>query len=293
MDIRVPSYYPEFECIADGCRHSCCIGWEIDIDEDTAEYYSEIDGDMGARLRESIGCEDGCHYFKTGEGDRCPFLNERGLCDIITELGEESLCQICADHPRFRNSLSDLTEVGLGMCCEEAARLMLTYEEPFSLLSCDGGECALTPFEEELLCERQRILDILTDRSMPVEERIGRLSVTEADAGDLIPFYRSLERLDGVWDGYLDRYDPKKENITENSREQLLCYFVYRYLAQSREREDIAAYLRFALLSYRIIIGVCEDSTEGLVEAARAYSSEIEYSTENVEEILNKLTLIE
>ena len=32
MQIIVPDYYKEFSCIADHCRHSCCIGWEIDID---------------------------------------------------------------------------------------------------------------------------------------------------------------------------------------------------------------------------------------------------------------------
>ena len=30
MTVTVPSYYKDFKCIADKCRHSCCIGWEID-----------------------------------------------------------------------------------------------------------------------------------------------------------------------------------------------------------------------------------------------------------------------
>ena len=34
MRIIAPDYYREFHCIADKCRHSCCIGWEIDIDAD-------------------------------------------------------------------------------------------------------------------------------------------------------------------------------------------------------------------------------------------------------------------
>ena len=36
MILRVPFYYKEFHCIADACKDSCCIGWEIDIDEETA-----------------------------------------------------------------------------------------------------------------------------------------------------------------------------------------------------------------------------------------------------------------
>ena len=32
-----PDYYSAFRCIAGACKHSCCIGWEIDIDEESLE----------------------------------------------------------------------------------------------------------------------------------------------------------------------------------------------------------------------------------------------------------------
>ena len=32
----VPVYYEKFHCLADHCRRSCCIGWELDLDDDTA-----------------------------------------------------------------------------------------------------------------------------------------------------------------------------------------------------------------------------------------------------------------
>ena len=37
MKIYVPDYYSEFSCIADKCSDNCCIGWEIDIDENSLE----------------------------------------------------------------------------------------------------------------------------------------------------------------------------------------------------------------------------------------------------------------
>ena len=106
MKVVVPSYYGKFKCIASACRHSCCVGWEIDVDEDTLEYYKSVGGRLGDRLRENIS-EEGCPHFVTGEDERCPFLNSDNLCDIICELGEESLCQICSDHPRYRSFFSD------------------------------------------------------------------------------------------------------------------------------------------------------------------------------------------
>ena len=41
MDVY-PNYYDKFKCIANRCKHSCCIGWEIDIDEDTMELADKI-----------------------------------------------------------------------------------------------------------------------------------------------------------------------------------------------------------------------------------------------------------
>ena len=47
MKTIVPNYYKNFRCIADKCRHSCCVGWEIDVDDATMEKYKLIEGDMG------------------------------------------------------------------------------------------------------------------------------------------------------------------------------------------------------------------------------------------------------
>ena len=57
MNVIVPDYYKDFECIADRCRHSCCKGWEIDIDDVTLSHYESIKGDFGKRLKENISFE--------------------------------------------------------------------------------------------------------------------------------------------------------------------------------------------------------------------------------------------
>ena len=118
MIFRVPFYYNTFKCIADKCSDNCCIGWEIEIDSDTAEYYKSVGGAFGKRLSENIS-EENSFILK---GERCPFLNEKNLCDIIINCGEEHLCQICRDHPRYFEWFADKKEGGIGLCCEEAAR---------------------------------------------------------------------------------------------------------------------------------------------------------------------------
>ena len=54
MKIYVPDYYKDFRCLAGDCKHSCCIGWEIDIDEDTLDYYKSVEGEFGERLKNNI-----------------------------------------------------------------------------------------------------------------------------------------------------------------------------------------------------------------------------------------------
>ena len=52
MESFVPDYYSKFRCTAERCEHNCCIGWEIDIDEDSLSGYRQVKGEMGERLRD-------------------------------------------------------------------------------------------------------------------------------------------------------------------------------------------------------------------------------------------------
>jgi lysine-N-methylase len=50
----LPAFYDEFFCIAGECKHSCCMGWEIDIDDVTAAKYLKEKSPFGEKLRENI-----------------------------------------------------------------------------------------------------------------------------------------------------------------------------------------------------------------------------------------------
>ena len=59
MKLRVPFYYDQFYCITSECKDNCCVGgWEIDIDEETYEYYQQMTGKIGEKLRSSIRSEE-------------------------------------------------------------------------------------------------------------------------------------------------------------------------------------------------------------------------------------------
>lgn len=267
MKIIKPNYYQNFQCIAEQCRHNCCIGWEIDIDEDTLSYYQALGGEMGARLKKEIATDSTPHFILSAH-ERCPFLNDGNLCDIITELGEESLCQICSDHPRFRNHHRRCTELGLGLCCEAAGRLILTQKEP-------------TRFNGYSFLYKKKLLRQLQNRKRPLEERLQRLSAV--NPAEYTAVFRSLERLDPRWDGYLDQISSECSipHGWEPAFEQLAVYFIYRHLLPEQRRERCA----LAVLSVRVLASLfrqTEQTAESLVELARLYSAEIEYSDENL-----------
>ena len=97
MQIRVPEYYEKFKCIADRCKDSCCIGWEIDVDAVAEEKYRALDTELGREIVEKT--KQG--FFPLEENGRCAFLDCRGLCRIISTVGEGYLCDICREHPRY------------------------------------------------------------------------------------------------------------------------------------------------------------------------------------------------
>lgn len=134
MILRTPGYYKKFKCTASKCRDNCCLGgWLIELDEDTVRYYRGLEGEFGKALCESLMTDDdGDTCFRLVEG-RCPHLDESGLCRVLGEIGEEHMGVVCREFPRYTNIFGGVTEKGIGLACEEAARLILTNQEAFYL----------------------------------------------------------------------------------------------------------------------------------------------------------------
>lgn len=299
----VSDYYPSFRCTADRCRHSCCTAdWEIDIDADTYRLYSTVEGDLGRRLRDGIDHAAAPPHFRFTADKRCPLLNENGLCDLITALGEGALCQICRDHPRFRNFFSDRVEVGVGLCCEEACRLVLENTDTVRLITIDddGGTEALTEEEAAFLTWRDEIFTVLQDRSKPFWERAAALSVTQRmpkiplSPPQTIDFYRSLERLDPEWDRYLDRRAAREgsrhnSDVPDTAWEQLAVYLVLRHTADGLDDGRLRERLTFCLHATSFIYDMCialNADFDEMQNICRLYSGEIEYSDDNMEALL-------
>ena len=304
MKLIAPERYRDFVCIAGACRHSCCAGWEIDIDPDSLRLFQQMPGAIGERLRQNIETDGETACFRLqGKEERCPFLNSEGLCDLILEAGEDSLCQICADHPRFRNFYEDRTEIGLGLCCEAAGRLLLGDTQPMKLtiLEDDGLTEENTSEEEELLCLRDGLFRLVQNRALSMEERAEQLlPAAGIDWQDWSAFLLTLERLDERWTELLLLLpSPCARPLPQSlaiPMEQLLCCLLYRHLPGALEDGDLNGRVRFCALMWHLVarLLVLTDGAvlEDLVELARLYSSEIEYSDQNTCAILDRIEKI-
>lgn len=175
MILQVPSYYKEFQCIAGKCRDSCCIGWEIDIDEDTEAYYRSVEGAFGEKLKENM--EE--NSFILRENGWCPFLNKEKLCDICIELGEEALSEVCTEYPRFTIEYPGVREKVLCLSCEEVGRIVFQNKGKIGWecqkLSEEYGEEEWGQEDIALAGRLQQVRKdavlILQERSCSIEER--------------------------------------------------------------------------------------------------------------------------
>lgn len=318
-----PDFFDKFKCIADRCSDSCCIGWEIDVDENAFEKYNKINTSFGDKIRSQIiKSEDGSNCFALGENERCPFLNKENLCDIIINCGEDLICDICREHPRFYEWFVGVTECGLGLCCEEVCRILLENDEHFSLVEESDGEEIILETKEEIAesdfyifisAFRERLFEILFSKDINFEEKLVKiLSETEKFCGEKIKIrnyknslelYKQTEPIDEKWTQLINDLSDNFESVLKVEKEfqektngdmlysKILAYIIYRHFIKAVFDESIKERICFAVESVRFIL-LCDMKTysekgeltlRDRIDNLKNWSKQVEYSEENTE----------
>ena len=289
MKLFAPAYYQDFQCIADRCTHSCCIGWELDVDDGTLQKYDALSGDYASEIRGSID-RDGTPHFRLCDGERCPHLDARGLCRIILSCGEDALCDICREHPRFYHETNHGGEVGIGMACEEAARLILSSDAYASFVPIGEIDGDAEPWEFDAVAHRARLYAILSDRATPYAERLRKLrTLWELPSEEHDP-RALLERLEYLDDAHKELFtcapltQPQEKNAPV--LERALAYLIFRHCSAACDAEEFRASLGFALFCERLLDSLIQSTPAcSPITLARIVSEELEYSEDNTEAI--------
>ncbi len=304
MKEYVLNYYPSFKCIAEKCKHTCCAGWEINIDEQSLDNYKRESSEFKTTLISGINLKKA--QFKLDKQKRCAFLNNKNLCDLIINLGEKSLCQVCRDHPRFRSFYGDTTEMGLGFCCEEAVRIILSFTGKISPIACfnDKNEEQLDFNEKNLLEFRERLLNVIQDRNKDINDRIEEIlsicnaKINQKDLAKTIKKFIAFERADKSWTKRLKNLLNSPLNCETNNSlslqaEQFLVNSFYRHLLGAEDTIWVRSRAIACVISWWIVKNIALNETNGkqdfsaLIDVVRAYSTEVEYSEKNLNKLFN------
>ena len=322
-----PYFYDDFKCKCDKCTDTCCAGWEVDIDSDSYSKYKSVTGDFGKRLNDSINVTDGQPCFKLDKNDRCVFLDHNGLCDIYSNLGEEYLCEICSEHPRFYDFFDGVTEIGLGLCCERVCELLFETDKPVTFESFEDSDNADTNEDDEIyFLIREKCFEIIQNRKESLKTRIEKLIHYSLYAqneifsdskninknkcrrevfAQVIKLFSETEPINEEWTVYVKDIKDNFEiifdscddvEINKHEYEQMLTYMLYRHFMQSRYNGNILSVVAFCIASIMFIY-LCDCKTfyekksvefSDRINIVKLWSKQIEYSEENTQLLYDK-----
>lgn len=274
MRLIVPDYYQKFACIASKCSDSCCIGWQIEVDESQT--------------------------VELCDNQRCPYLNQDNLCKKIIEKGEESLSEICARHPRYFEWFDNFLEGGIGLCCIEASRIILNNKVE-KYIEIDFKEEGLEhdqQYYEYIANIRENYLEILANDNFTIEEKLNQIlgSQIKIDYQKMIDFFASLEIMS---QDYKNRLQFLKENLNqiiqikntpqiESYLSNIAVYFTWRYLIKTIFDDDFQKYQNIIVFSTKMIELLFKSeifsNNNDFAWWAKEYSKEVEYDEDNLQQ---------
>lgn len=210
MTVHTPSYYNRFRCLAGECPHTCCRGWEVPIDRETAQYYKTLEGTMGEQVRGVLAVDGEGETAFLLRGDACPFLTGEKLCELQIRLGERGIGEICRSHPRFFYDYGSLRETGLCGSCPEAARLILEGDMVLEEGQDDRAGEEDPSLLEVLLAARETAMDILETPEATLGQRLQAMLLFANEVQVLLDNGQSADvpRLCGIYEEEFPLLDP-------------------------------------------------------------------------------------
>ena len=292
-----PTFYHTFQCKANQCHHTCCQKWTIDVDEETAKLYQTLPTPLGEDLRKFMTVDDEGYYFMFSDKQpTCPLLREDGLCHVVLELGEDSLCDTCHMHPRFYKYIEDLELCGVGLSCEESVEKLLATEGDQLLFTIEDDDGEFTAEDHPVL---ENIFDLL---ALGINPAICQFTLNHSIhyCQELVTVYKKTEPIDEEWTKQLAHLEAMLSSTTASTTMDLLkadtidvsaLNKVYQYILY-RQIDMLAEYSLESLVRYAfdatVFIALLTHQFGNLPEQIRRWSEQIEYDEDNVAFLFNE-----
>ena len=297
MKIVKPTFYKNFKCIAGDCPDSCCQGWEVDADSDSLEYYKTLDNSLEIKKRiDSVLSKDEFDntIFTLAPKKRCPFLNDVNLCDMHIAIGGEHTPYTCRTFPRFIYDFGATREIGISFSCPVASDMMYNTESFDFETEVNSDLPTLNDIDAEkyflLYKGRAEAYKIAKDKNKSIRERLNDLLDLGVllqeklfpydEGGDDIAFFdvfKNPELINPEWKEKVENFSLKQVSDTQ-SNENILMYFLYKYLMQAVYDDDALSKIKMAVLGVLINTYFGEDSW-----TVHLWSKETEHSQYNMD----------
>ena len=306
MLVTKPNRDAAFRCLASSCPDTCCAGWEIVVDDRSADRFRAMEDAMGKRLQQALLTVDGETQLQRRPDGRCVLLNEKNLCDLYAMYGEGALCRTCRLHPRFVADYGARREIMAGLSCPAwIATYLLDPEKATFVTGETDDPIEYTDIDAALFFKlyraRAAALEMVQDRSLSIDERLRRLLVLAEELDGeregncpqkkILPAYRkklaTLELLMPQWRELLHQKGgaPYPEDDLAPLMEKVLVYDVFRFFLRGVYDGRVLPWAKYAVfhtLVLRELSRHCTGKAE-LCEMIRLYSKEIEHNAENQE----------
>lgn len=292
-----PTFYHTFQCKANQCHHTCCQKWTIDVDEETAKLYQTLPTPLGEDLRKFMTVDDEGYYFMLSDKQpTCPLLREDGLCRVVLELGEDSLCDTCHMHPRFYKYIEDLELCGVGLSCEESVEKLLATEGDQLQFTIEDDDCEFTAEDRPVL---ENIFDLL---ALGINPAICQFTLNHSIhyCQELVTIYKKTEPIDEEWTKQLAHLEAilssteasttmdllKADTIDVSALNKVYQYILYRQIDMLAEY-SLESLVRYAF-DATVFIALLTHQFGNLPEQIRRWSEQIEYDEDNVAFLFNE-----
>ena len=209
------------------------------------------------------------------------------------ECGEDEIPEICREHPRFYNLTECGLEVGIGLSCEAAARLILLSDAhlPEVISDLPDEPRPTYPIEKRNSLIRSSLSPSGIDEklsSLASEYSLHESILSDSEIRDAVD---SLEYLRGDSRDRICSFSPTRKASKNEERilSRALSYFVFRHVSGAADDSELRSGVLLAVFLTRLlellILSGAEDEALA-IDLARLVSEEIEYSPDNLDEII-------